>query len=326
MNRLLIKKNLYESALLLAACSFMLVVFCWARVWIVCQFDLEKFSPLLGQLKRFEKFSPVPLEQLLTYPGSIGMSFSEPVLMLCILVWSIARGSDVVSGELGRGTMEMLLSRPISRIRLLLVHSLCGYAGLAFLCLCVWTGLHFGIQFNDVQRAADQQITFTMLLIPIEIPFAVGEPKIEPVPLRNYVDSSVFILPALNLFALGAFVFSLSMLLSSFDRYRWRTIGVVISVYVIQLLVFLLSKTVVSAKFLQNFTFFSFYQPDATVIQVQRHGGQVWAFFAKDETKSLIWPYSLAPLGMIAALLLFAVLVNIVAAIWFKRRDLPAPL
>jgi ABC-2 type transport system permease protein len=326
MNRLLIKKNLHESSLLFAACSCMLIVFCWARVWIVCQFDLEKFKPILGQLKRFEKFSPVPLEQLLTYPGSIGMSFSEPVLLLCILVWSIARGSDVVSGELGRGTLEMLLSRPISRLRLMVMHALTGYVGLAGLCLCVWLGLHFGIQWNNVQRTVEPQITMYFLLIPIEIPFPLGEPRVEEIPLTNYVDSSLFVLPSLNLFAFGAFVFALSSLLSSFDRYRWRTIGVVISFYVIELLIFLLSRTVVAARFFENFTFFSLYQPDATVIYAQRFPAEAWLIFAPAETQSTIWPYDLAPLGMVFVLLVMTAILHGLAAVCFRRRDLPAPL
>src|SRR5690242_9388332 len=116
MFRLLIKKAFLESWLLLAACSLMLLVFCWVRVWIVTRFELQRFQGFLDQLRQFEQFMPVPLEQVLTYPGSLALTFDEPVLLLCILVWSISRGSDVVSGELGRGTLEMLLAQPVSRL------------------------------------------------------------------------------------------------------------------------------------------------------------------------------------------------------------------
>jgi hypothetical protein len=71
MMRLLLKKYVNESIWLWLACGLMLYLFCWARVWIVCQFDLQQFQPFLEQFRSFEKFSPVPLEQLLTYTGSI---------------------------------------------------------------------------------------------------------------------------------------------------------------------------------------------------------------------------------------------------------------
>ncbi len=64
MIRLLLKKYINESLLLWTACALMLVLFCWVRVWIICQFELQRFEVFLDQLKPFEKFSPVPLAQL----------------------------------------------------------------------------------------------------------------------------------------------------------------------------------------------------------------------------------------------------------------------
>ena len=138
MFRLLIKKAFLESWLLLAACGLMVFAFCWTRVWIVTRFELQRFQGFLEQLRQFEQFMPVPLEQVLTYAGSLALTFDEPVLILCVLVWSISRGSDVVSGELGRGTLEMLLAQPIGRLKLLFVHSLVSVMGVALLTALAW--------------------------------------------------------------------------------------------------------------------------------------------------------------------------------------------
>jgi len=326
MNRLLIKKTLHESMLLFSACAVMIFVFCWTRVWIVCQFDLQKFQPLLDQFRRFEKFSPVPLEQLLTYPGSIGMSFSEPVLILCIMVWGISRGSDVVSGELGRGTLEMLLSRPVGRIRLVAIHTTICVVGLALLCSCAWLGLYAGIKTNSVNVTLNPSIKFRLPFIPIDVPIPTGASKDVATPLAEFVEPSLYTLPCLNLFAFGFFILAVSTLLSSIDRYRWRTIGVVIGFYVIQLLVFLLSKTIASMRFLENITFLSSYQPDAIVHYVQKNPESAWAMFAPEATKSTVWPHMLGPLGLSMLLIVGGTLLITYGMLHFRRRDLPAPL
>ena len=41
--------------------------------------------------------------------------YEEPMIYMIMTIWCVARSSDVVSGELGRGTMEILLSQPVSR-------------------------------------------------------------------------------------------------------------------------------------------------------------------------------------------------------------------
>lgn len=326
MNRLLIKKTLHESMLLFIACASMIFVFCWTRVWIVCQFDLQKFQPLLDQFRRFEKFSPVPLEQLLTYPGSIGMSFSEPVLILCIMVWGISRGSDVVSGELGRGTMEMLLSRPVGRIRLVAIHTSICVVGLALLCTCAWLGLYAGIKTNSVNVTLNPSINFRLPFIPIDVPIPTGASKEVATPLAEFVEPTLYTLPCLNLFAFGFFILGVSTLLSSIDRYRWRTIGVVIGFYVIQLLVFLLSKTIASMRFLENITFLSSYQPDAIVHYVQKNPDSAWAMLAPESTQSTVWPHMLGPLGLSVLLIVGGTLLITYGMLHFRRRDLPAPL
>ncbi|MEZ6136212.1 MAG: ABC transporter permease subunit [Pirellulaceae bacterium] len=326
MNRLLIRKCVHESSLLLLACASMLFVFCWMRVWIVCQFDLQKFEPLLEQFRIFEKFSPVPFEQLLTYAGSIGMSFSEPVLILCVLVWSIARGSDVVSGELGRGTLEMLLSRPISRTRLLVVHFSVCTLGLAVLCSIAWMGIAVGIHTNSVTETMSSSAELKIPFLPVGIPLQFGESVEVQTPLASRVAASRFLPTTVNLFAFGFLMLGLSTLLSCVDRYRWRTIGIVISIYVVQLLMFLLSKAVSSWRWLEDFTFFTNYQPDAIVHLAGSQPQLAWSLIVPVGQRSVLWPHTLGPLGLSLQMILYGSLCFAIGLYLFHRRDLPAPL
>lgn len=322
MIRLLLKKYINESLLLWSACAAMLVLFCWVRVWIVCQFELQRFEVFLEQLKPFEKFSPVPLSQLLTYAGSVAMTFDEPVLILCVLVWSIARGSDVVSGEINRGTLELLLSLPIGRVRLMSLHAAVCIAGLLGLCASVWLGLFLGIQTNSVKETVTPKVELSLPYMPIKIPLQVGSSKTVLVPLRDRVNAELFLPPVLNLFGFGFVVLGFSVMCSALDRFRWRTIGIVVSTYVIQLLLFLLSKSSASTGFCAALTFFSCYQPDA-IVQLQRvEQGSGWMVFSSAN----ILPMGLGPLGTTGVLIAIGCLFYTMAFIAFSRRDLPAPL
>lgn len=324
MTRLLLRKYIRESALLFLACQFLILIFCWARIWIVCQFDLQKFAPLLEQFKAFERFSPVPLEQFLTYTGSIAMSFQEPVLIMCILIWAIARGSDVVSGELGRGTLEMLLAQPISRGRLLFAHGVVGICGMALLCFSAWLGIFLGIQTNQVEQSVTPTIELQLPVVPLRIPITVGEPSVVQVPLSEQVAAELYVMPTLNLFAFGFFVFALSVLCSCFDRYRWRTIGLVIGFYIIQLLLFILSKATDWTRFCENLSFFSLYQPEGMVQLAQREPQALTELLSTVQIPG--WDYFIGPLGMVLLLIGMGLTMYSIGWLGFLRRDLPAPL
>lgn len=326
MIRILIKKYINESRLLWCSCALLLFFFPWVRIWTVSQFELSGFEPLLKQFRAFEKFSPVPLDQFLTYHGMIGLTFDEPVLILGILVWCIARGSDVVSGELGRGTMEMLLSQPVSRSRIFFAHSLVTISGLMLLCLLVYLGTSAGIETNStmVRRASSFQIPF--------FNFEFGNPLEKPeehwVPLSELVSPTVYIVPTLNLFGFGFAVFGLSVMVSCFDQYRWRTIGVVIGIYVLQLLLFILSKSTPKLSGLKPFSFIAAYQPDWIVQQVFRKPASAWAWFVESNPSSsswIQWMECVGPLSYVMMLLLLGSLFCLIGFLQFRKRDLPAP-
>lgn len=323
MFRLLLKKALLESWLLLLACSIMVFAFCWTRVWIVTRFELQRFEPFLEQLKQFEQFMPVPLEQVLTYAGSLALTFDEPVLILCMLVWSISRGSDVVSGELSRGTLEMLLAQPVSRIQLLFTHSLLSVFGVALLTFLVWLGLYAGIHTNSVRETIHTGASVQVPFLNLTIPILAGREETVLVPLSERVDVSMFVAPCVNLFAFSLFVLGLSTLLSAVDRYRWRTIGVVVSFYVIELLILLLAKATPSMAWCHALTFFTLYQPDGIVHLISADPESAWAL---THQHSKFWYTDLGPLGISLALIAMACVCFVAAGWYFQRRDLPAPV
>ena len=103
VHRVLIRKYIGQSSLLFSSIGLALFLFAWVRVWVTSLLDMGQFRTILEQFRDFEKFAPIDFDSLFTYPGRVGMTYDEPIVILCVVIWCISRGSDCVSGELGRG-------------------------------------------------------------------------------------------------------------------------------------------------------------------------------------------------------------------------------
>ena len=117
-------------------------------------------------------------------------------------------------------------------------------------------------------------------------------------------------------------------MVSSFDQYRWRTIGVVISVYVLQLLLFILSKSTPRLGSLKPFSFLAAYQPDWIVQMVHHSPKQAWTWWVIPEAVSKSEPPPspyLGPMFYVSALLVLGAASYTIGYLRFKSRDLPAP-
>jgi ABC-2 type transport system permease protein len=248
------------------------------------------------------------------------MTYDEPIVILCTVIWCIARGSDVVSGELGRGTLEMLLSQPISRPTLMLSHATVSIVGLALLCLLVWAGIAAGVKATTIEETVPPP-TFEIPLVGIELPLSIDDPVKQELPLSDRVDVKTYAASTFHLFAFGFFLLGLSTMLSSFDRYRWRTVGGVVSIYVLQLVMFGLGKAAESLQWLLSMTFFSCYKPQKMTSLIGSEGlAAPWSLTASAADLTLpplVYPLILLSLGL---------LCYVVAFTYFSKRDLPAPL
>ena len=319
-HRILIRKYIGQSSLLFLSRGAALFAFAWVRVWVVSLLDMGQFQTILEQFREFEKFAPIDFDALFTYPGRVGMTFDEPIVIFCTVIWCISRGSDVVSGELGRGTLEMTLAQPISRSSLLFSHAFVSVAGLAGLCLLVWAGVTMGVHFTSVTESIPAP-TFRLPFVNLDIPLTAQEPSELTIPLSDRVDVRTYAASTFHLFSFGFFLLGIASFFSAIDRYRWRTVGTVVSVYVAQLVMFGLGKAAESLQWLLSFTFFSCYKPQKMTSLVGKEGfGAPWSL-------SLSLPdAALAPLAYPLILLALGACFYFLAWSCFNKRDLPAPL
>jgi ABC-2 type transport system permease protein len=218
LNVALLKKSLSESRLLLGALGLLVFSFCWVRVFIISRLETSPFATILDQFwDQVKDFVPVTLDQLLSYTGRIGMGYNEPIVVFGISIFAIARGSDVVSGDLERGTLEMLLAQPVSRLQVLSTQAAVTIAGIAVLCVCTWLGTLVGIYTTYIKEDVPPP-TLRLPLTELRIPLAFGPAEKARVPMRERTEPRFFVPGAINLFCLGVAIAGFGSRLAALDR------------------------------------------------------------------------------------------------------------
>jgi ABC-2 type transport system permease protein len=264
-----------EQRVLLGSLGVLLAVFGIIYVWLISRVKLDGLSVfLMNTFKDFEALSGVPFQDVATVQGRIALGFVDPVVLLTMTTWAISRGSDLVSGELDRGTLELTLAQPLRRISFFLAKTALGLVGVVSLALCFWAGASLGIEL--VHKPTDN------------------------------VHGGQFWPGVINIMLLGFMILGVSSAMSSWDRYRWRTVGIMGGCYATWLLLKIL----------------------------YRMGGDAWSWigwltpFRWFEPQLLIRESSdlSTQLGYNGMLLLIGLAGYIIAAVVFMKRDLPAPL
>jgi ABC-2 type transport system permease protein len=141
--------------------------------------------------------------------------------------------------------------------------------------------------------------------------------------MREKTRPSYFVPGACNLFCLGMALAGFSAAVSACDRYRWRTIGVVVSAYVVGLVLKLLGQAIHEVAWLQRLSLFTAYEPQKFVSIAVHDPRHAWAWAMFDVHGRFLEP---GPLGYNAILLAIGGVCYVIAAFIFSRRDLPAPL
>lgn len=324
MNAALLVRSFREARLLLLGSAATIFGFCMIRAWIVGRVEMSRFQSILEILRpEVERYSAVDVAQLFTYPGRVGVTFNEPLVVLLMVTWAIARGSDSVSGPLGRGTLEMLLSQPISRFQLLMSKSIVTVVGCVVIAIAAWLGTHTGVHTTKVkQEKPPVNIKLPVLNMRIEVPFTQVKEAPVRVPLSDFVDTRLYIPAAINLGCLGVFFAGLTTWMSSWDRYRWRTIGIVTGFLILQMITRVVSLAVDTAHWLKYFTIFSLYEPEVLTSHGVRYPTEVWTFYFETKGGDL----ALGALTLVSGLLLGGLATFVVGHWIFCRRDLPAPV
>lgn len=241
MNRALLRKTIGDAWLSLSWCMLLLFAFAWLFVWMTSLMDMGAMGDFLGKLLwMFENVAGLPLNELTTSKGKIALLYIDALPIAVCVGWVISRGSDAVSGEVGRGTMEILLAQPISRKSLLVTHALVTICGCAVLPVTLWLGVGVGLALVD---------------------------------LRDEPQWMLYLPSTLNLFALNVAVAGIVTMLSACQSERWKTIGCATGFYIVEVIIKIVSRTWPAGDWLQYFSFQSAYEPQLMAVRAD----QAWS-------------------------------------------------
>ena len=320
LNFTLLKKNFRESLVMLICCGLALFVISWVKTFADSKISTTDLQNMIGAIPDyFTDMIPGNMSFMMSYTGRMALTFEHPIVFLCLAVFCVARSSDVVSGQLGRGTMEILLAQPITRLQVLVNHSVVTLFGVFVLCFLAWFGLYIGYSTLDVTERVSSSIGIPDSPFQISLPFTTKEIH---EPMIDYIDQWSLLAAPANFFGVGVMFCGVTTLFSAMDRYRWRTIGIITGFYVVQIFVVLIGEANVSFYWIEFFSIFTAYKPTvfAGIAAEEPELFWHWIRFTKEGDPKLgFLPSMLILLGS-------SLICYIAAAYIFVRRDLPAPV
>lgn len=226
---ILVRKHVAEARWVLGLSA----VFLFSLGWLIA-YNTGRLLNDPVRLERFRASAAARNQENLEMSVVLGVEtfwWTIPPVMIPLLIWAIGRGSLAVAGELERGTLDLVLSRPVTRTAYLASHVAVGVVGL----MVIGAGLAGGFVFGNLVH---------------RVP---GAP-----------DLSVWVRPWANLVALGFAVFGYTLLASSWDVVRWRATTFGAGVTVLSALTQVLANLEVLRpyrKFIENASIFKRYNP-----------------------------------------------------------------
>ena len=282
----------------------------------------------------------------------LAMGMLHPIVLTLCVVWAVGRSSSAVAGEIDRGTMELLMSQPVPRNRLILAHFLVDLIVLPTICLAFFLGTQFGLavvgdfipDYSSLKELNERNMQVGLpgvngtdgptLQVPQGIPGTsqllailrgmgnklVGDgsrPTFFQIPEhpQPLPVSGLGELPGLsNTVALMFAVSGITIAISAAGRSRWKVVGFAVLGVVVMFIANTIGQLWEPSGFVRPLTVFFYYQPQKAML------GNDWLV---DVGK--VWKGAPSVPG-IAVLLIVGALGYLLALRTFARRDLPAPL
>jgi len=228
------KKTWGDQRVLVLSLVALWTAFPWIYIWLSSQIPMPVFQDVLLRAipQDWQRLSGVPFTEVATHAGRVALAFVDPVIVLAATVWGITRGSDAVSGQLERGTLEMVLAQPVRRLAVFVTQALATTAAAALLC---------GVLFAAVYTAV-----------------SMG-------PWAGKVDPLRFVPAACNVFGLMVCMAGIAACVSAADSYRWRTIGILCGFYVFSILAKLVGRLSTSLGWVGYLSILNAYEPQRLV-------------------------------------------------------------
>jgi len=246
MNRAIWKKAVGDAWLQLLICGLILVAFGWLFVWLMSQIDLGVWGVMVRAMPSFfRRLSDIPIPAMVTSAGWLTILFIHPITLLVAIGWAVGRGSDSISGEIDRGTMDLVLSLPVRRFTVMLAPAVVATVGAFVLAGALLGGIALGLATCEVS----------------------GE-----------VSTRAFLPGAINLACMVFCFTGMTTLVSSFGRNRWRTIIIAGGLYVVSFIIEIVRQFWSAGTWLKYGTFLSAFSPRSLILEPEATGLLAWPY------------------------------------------------
>ena len=207
----------------------------------------------VGFLAHFLRLAPDFMKRLMGVPplllatptGQLSFVYVDMVTLLVCLGWAMSRGSDPITGEIGRGTMDHILSLPARRVSVLVAPAVMATLGAAILSLSVWIGAWIGLQTVSA--------------------------------FRN-VAAAELMPGTVNLFAMTFCFTGITTFVSSFSRNRWQTILLAGGFFVLSLIIKLVGRMWPYGSWLKYCSFLGAFEPQRLILVTEAAGAQAMKY------------------------------------------------
>ncbi len=262
----------------------------------------------------------------------LSIGYVHPLMQTLFCIWAVGRAAGAIAGEIDRGTMELLLSQPLPRWRLVLAHFLVDAITIPLLCLSLWAGNWLGawaispIRVEEPSLApARPRAAYLLEVGPFKVrladPTQMGARPLTEADLQRMRERLAVRPLAFGkaLWLVGGLIFGVggcTMWLSALGRFRVRVLGVAVLLVLLQFLVNVLGQMWDEGAWMRPLTIFYYYQPQQVILT-----GDWCVNFREWNGGS---PLFRLPMPVV---LYGAGAVGYLLALWtLNRRDLPAPL
>ena len=245
----LVRKNLLESRWMLGSLTLALFWLSWLFVHVAYRIE-KSIREEMGGGGASRMLRGLGGSSMDFSTGAIEMAFwNHPFILLMFSLWAIARGSASVAGELERGTMDLVMSRPVSRTSFVASQVAVGLIGMVLMVAAMLLGNLAGTRFNTLES---------------------------PPSLLSLSR------PSINLLVFGWAIYGYAFLLSSGDIVRWRP-TMIASIATLAMFVALVVASIPSLeewRWLSQVSIFKAYNPVEAITKGEALAFNAWLLVA----------------------------------------------
>jgi ABC-2 type transport system permease protein len=115
-----------------------------------------------GFVRQLLDMAPAPVrifvgEQLagnLSARGFLGFGYVHPFALILLGIWAVRVATGALAGEIGRGTMDLIASRPVARSAQVAAAAIAVFAGLTVISAAAWGGTALGLARRPLEGVA----------------------------------------------------------------------------------------------------------------------------------------------------------------------------